>query len=91
MSKSYLNKVELRDGQVILFHRNANSKRPIYHMRIHVRGMTDIQGNKLTYTQETTGESDLDEAKRKALDKFDELRLSVRDKRPTATSRPSSR
>ena len=82
MSKSYLNKVELKDGQVILFHRAANSKRPIYHMRIHVRGMHDIQGNKLTYIQETTGESDLDEAKRKALDRFDELRLSVRDNRP---------
>jgi hypothetical protein len=53
MSKSYLNKVELKDGQVILFHRNANSKRPIYHMRIHVRGMQDIQGNKLTYIQES--------------------------------------
>lgn len=81
MSKSYLNKVELKDGQVILFHRAANSKRPVYHMRIHVRGMKDLQGNKLTYIQETTGESDLDEAKRKALDRFDELRLSVRDKR----------
>lgn len=82
MSKSYLNKVELRDGQIILFHRSVTSKRPIYHMRLHVRGMRDLHGSKLTYIQETTGESDLDEAKRKALDRFDELRLSVRDNRP---------
>lgn len=82
MSKSYLNKVELREGQIILFHRTASSKRPIYHMRIHVRGMRDTNGSKLTYIQETTGESDLDDAKRKALDRFDELKLSVRDKRP---------
>lgn len=33
MSKSYLNKVELKDGQIILFHRQ-HAKRPIYHMRI---------------------------------------------------------
>ena len=51
MSKSYLNKVELKDGQVILFHR-PNAKRPIYQMRIHVRGMTDVFGNKVTYVQE---------------------------------------
>lgn len=82
MSKSYLNKVELMDGQVILFHRTANSKRPIYHMRIHVRGMQDLQGTKLTYIQETTNESNLDQAKRKALNRFDELKQSVREKRP---------
>lgn len=82
MSTSYLNKVEMKEGQVLLFHRTANSKRPIYHMRIHVRGMRDIHGNKVTYWQSTTNESDLEEAKRFALDKFDELRLLAKDNRP---------
>lgn len=82
MSKAYLNKVELKDGQIVLFHRTTNSKRPIYHMRIHVRGMRDVHGNKVTYWQSTTNESDLEEAKRVALDKFDELRLLVKDNRP---------
>jgi len=50
VSKSYLNKVELKDGQIILFHRQ-NSKRPVYHMRVHVRGMRDIRGEKVTYVQ----------------------------------------
>ncbi|KPA22699.1 Phage integrase family protein [Shimia sp. SK013] len=81
MSKSYLNKVELRDGQIILFHRQ-NAKKPIYHMRIHVRGMRDVYGNKLTYVQESTGETDLEEAKRYALDKYDDLRLRTKKKEP---------
>ncbi|MBE1296793.1 MAG: hypothetical protein GJ678_11235, partial [Rhodobacteraceae bacterium] len=81
MCKSYLNKVELKDGQVILFHR-PNAKRPIYHMRIHVRGMTDVYGNKVTYVQESTGETDLEEAKRYALDKYDDLRLRAKKKEP---------
>ncbi len=81
MSKSYFNKVEMKEGQILLFHRTANSKRPIYHMRIHVRGMGDIYGNKVTYWQSTTNESDLEEAKRVALDKFDELRLLTKDNR----------
>lgn len=82
MSGGYLNKVEMKDGQIILYHRTANSKRPIYHMRIHVRGMRDIHGNKLTYWKSTTNESDLEEAKRVALDKFDELRLLAKENRP---------
>jgi integrase len=82
MSSGYLNKVELKDGQILLYHRSANSKRPIYHMRIHVRGMRDIHGNKLTYWKSTTNESDLEEATRVALDKFDELRLLAKDNRP---------
>lgn len=82
MSKSYLNKVELKDGQIVLFHRTASSRRPVYHMRIHVRGMRDVNGTKVTYWQSTTNESDLEEAKRVALDKYDELRLLVKDKRP---------
>jgi len=81
VSKSYKNKVELKDGQIILFHRQG-AKCPIWHMRIHVRGMRDVDGSKLTYVQETTGEKDLDEAKRIALEKFDDLRLRVRDKKP---------
>ena len=79
MSKSYLNKVELKDGQIILFHRQ-NSKRPVYHMRVHVRGMRDIRGEKVTYVQRSTGETELDDAKRVALDAFDDLKLKVRAK-----------
>lgn len=81
MSAGYMNKVELKDGQILLYHRTANSKRPIYHMRIHVRGMQDQYGRKITYWKSTTNESDLEEAKRVALDKFDELRLLAKDKR----------
>ncbi len=81
MGDGYLNKVELKDGQILLYHRTANSKRPIYHMRIHVRGMQDQYGRKITYWKSTTNESDLEEAKRVALDKFDELRLLAKDKR----------
>ena len=81
MSKSYLNKVQLKDGQVILFHRQ-HANRPVYHMRIHVRGMQDVYGNKVTYVQESTGETDLDDAKRYALDKYDDLRLRVKKKEP---------
>ncbi len=81
MSKSYLNKVELKGGEILLFHR-PNSKKPIYHMRIHVRGMQDLHGEKLTYVQESTGEQDLDEARRVALDRYDNLRDRVRTKQP---------
>lgn len=81
MSKSYLNKVELKGGDIILFHR-ANVKKPIYHMRIHVRGMRDVHGEKLTYIQESTGEQDLEEAQRVALDRYDELRLRTKAKQP---------
>jgi integrase len=81
MSKSYRNKVELKNGAIILFHRQ-NAKKPIYHMRIYVRGMRDIYGNKVTYVQESTGEIDLEEAKRYALDKYDELRLRAKKKEP---------
>jgi integrase len=81
MSKSYLNKVELKGGEIILFHRQ-NAKKPIYHVRIHVKGMRDIYGNKVTYIQESTGEQDLEEAKRYALDKYDDLRLRAKKKEP---------
>lgn len=73
MSSSYRNKVELKNGEIILFHRQQ-AKKPIYHMRIHIKGMRDIYGKKITYVQESTGEQDLEEAKRYALDKYDELR-----------------
>lgn len=82
MGMSYANKVEMKEGQVILYHRRPNSKRPIYHMRIHVRGMRDIAGNKKPYLFASTGESDLDEAKRVALDMFDDLRQRVKSDQP---------
>lgn len=81
MSKSYLNKVELKHGQIILFHRQ-NSKKPIYHVRIHVKGMRDVYGKNVTYVQESTGETDLEEAKRYALDRYDDLRLRTKSKAP---------
>ena len=81
MSKSYLNKVELKGGEILLFHR-PNSKKPIYHMRIHVRGMKDVHGDKLTYIQESTGEQDLEEAQHVALNRYNELRDRVRTKQP---------
>lgn len=81
MSKSYLNKVELKGGDIILFHR-PNAKKPIYHMRIHVRGMQDVHGDKLTYIQESTGEQDLEEAQRVALNRYDDLRLRTKAKQP---------
>ena len=81
MSKSYLNKVELKGGEILLFHR-PNAKKPIYHMRLHVRGMVDVHGDKLTYIQESTGEQDLQEAQRVALDRYDELRLRAKAKQP---------
>ena len=51
-------------------------------MRVHVRGMRDIHGEKLTYIQESTGETDLEEARRVALDRYDELRLRTKAKQP---------
>jgi len=81
MSASYPSKVELKQGQVILFVR-PGAKRPIWHMRIHVRGMRDLQGNKFTYVQQSTGETDLEEAQRIALNKYDELKQRVRSKEP---------
>jgi integrase len=84
MSKSYLNKVELKDGQIILFHRQ-NSKTPVYHMRIHVKGMRDIRGDKVIYVQRSTGETELDDAKRIALETFDELKLKTRAKQAVTT------
>lgn len=81
MAQRYNNRVELKDGEVILFHR-AGAKRPIWHMRLHVRGMTDLNGTKFSHVQETTGELDLDEAKRVALDRYDDLRLRARNKEP---------
>jgi integrase len=77
----YNNRVELKGGEVVLFHRTG-AKRPIWHMRIHVRGMYDLNGKKFSHIQETTGELDLDEATRVALERYDELRLRVRSKQP---------
>lgn len=81
MSKSYLNEVVLRDGAVKLFQRQ-NAKRGFWHYRINVRGMRDIDGKKVTYDERSTGETDLDEAKRIALDRYDDLKLRTRNKQP---------
>jgi integrase len=81
VSKSYLNKVELKGGKILLYHR-PNSKKPIYHMRIQVHGMRDMHGEIIPYFTESTREQDLEEAQRVALDKYDELRLRVKAKQP---------
>lgn len=84
MSTGYLNKVEMKDGQIVLYHRSTTSKRPIYQMRVHVRGMRDLAGKTKPYFFGTTNESDLDEAKRVALDKYEDLRVSVKHNLPIA-------
>jgi integrase len=81
MSKSYINEVVLRDGAIKLFQRQ-NAKRGFWHYRINVRGMRDIDGKKVKYDERSTGETDLDEAKRIALDRYDELKLRTRNKQP---------
>lgn len=81
MGQRFNNRVELKGGDIVLFNRDG-AKRPIWHMRIHVRGMHDIDGKKFSHIQETTGELELDEAKRIALERYDELRIRVRSKQP---------
>lgn len=81
VSESYLNKVELKGGEIVLFHR-PNSKKPVYQVRIHVRGMVDLHGEKLTYVQKSTGEQDLEEAKFFALKLYNDLRDRARNKQP---------
>lgn len=84
MSKSYVNEVQLRDGAVKIFQRQ-NAKRGYWHYRIYVRGMRDIDGNKVKYEERSTGETDLDEAKRIALDRYDELKIRTRNKQPVTS------
>lgn len=81
MSKSYANRVELRDGAVVLYQK-PGAKRGFWYYRIHVRGMHDITGAKVKYDERSTGETDLDEAKRVALERHDDLKLRVRAKQP---------
>lgn len=81
MGQRFNNRVELKGGDIILFNRDG-AKRPIWHMRIHVRGMHDIDGKKFSHIQETTGELELDEAKRVALDRYEDLRIRARNKEP---------
>ena len=70
MGQRFNNMVELKGGEIILFNRDG-AKKPIWHMRLHVRGMHDLDGREFSHVQETTGELDLDEAKRIALDRYD--------------------
>lgn len=81
MGQRFNNKVELKDGKIILFNRDG-AKKPIWHMRIHIRGMRDLDGREFSHVQETTGELDLDEAKRIALERYDDLRSRVRSNQP---------
>ena len=81
MSKSYANRIELRDGAVILYQK-PGAKRGFWYYRIHVRGMHDITGAKVKYDERSTGETDLDEAKRVAFERYDDLKVRVRRKEP---------
>jgi|GEM_PF-1083996 len=81
MSKSYANRIELRDGAVMLYQK-PGAKRGFWYYRIHVRGMHDIGGAKVKYDERSTGETDLDEAKRVALERYDDLKVRVRRKEP---------
>lgn len=81
MSKSYANRIELRDGAVMLYQK-PGAKRGFWYYRIHVRGMHDIAGAKVKYDERSTGETNLDEAKRVALERHDELKVRVRAKQP---------
>lgn len=81
MGQRFNNRVELKGGEIILFNRDG-AKKPIWHMRIHIRGMRDIDGKTFSHVQETTGELDLDEAKRIALDRYEDLKLRTKHKQP---------
>ncbi|WP_298168964.1 hypothetical protein [Novosphingobium sp.] len=81
MGQRFNNRVELKGGEIILFNREG-AKKPIWHMRIHIRGMRDIDGKTFSHVQETTGELDLDEAKRIALDRYEDLKLRTKHKQP---------
>ena len=55
-------------------------------MRLYVRGMEDIEGGKVKYYTRSTGELNVDEAKRTALDTHDKLRDKVRNSEPVFDS-----
>ena len=55
-------------------------------MRLYVRGMEDIEGGKVKYYTRSTGELNVDEAKRVALDTHDRLRDKVRNSEPVFDS-----
>lgn len=80
-TKSYLNPHELEGGRILLYNR-PNAKKQIWHMRIYVKGMEDISGDKVKYYTKSTGELDLDRAKRVALETYEELRDKVRAAEP---------
>lgn len=82
MSDSYyINRNEERDGEVVLFNR-ANAKKPIWHMRLYVKGMKNADGSKQQYLQKSTGTTNYAEAVRIALDEHDRLKYKVRHNKP---------
>lgn len=82
MSDSYyINRNEERDGEVVLFNR-ANAKKPIWHMRLYVKGMKNADGSKQQYLQKSTGTTNYAEAVRIALDEHDRIKYKVRHKKP---------
>lgn len=79
---AYQNKIELENGNVILYTREG-AKKLIYHMRIYVHGLTDIAGNTKQYITESTRESNKDYAIRAALDRYEEVKANKRYGIPT--------
>ena len=77
----YINRLEERGGEVVLFHR-PNSKKPVWHMRLYVKGMRTASGGKQQYIQRSTGTTEQAEALRIALDEHDRLRHKVRHNKP---------
>lgn len=82
---SYLNAEELEGGRILLFNR-PNAKKNVWHMRIYVAGMEDIGGQKVKYYTRSTGELDLNRARRVALETYEKLRDKVRNDEPVFDS-----
>jgi site-specific recombinase XerD len=77
----YLNRHEEKNGEIILFNR-PDAAKPVWHMRLYVKGMKNANGRKQQYIQRSTGTTDKTEALRIALDEHERLRYRVRHNKP---------
>jgi len=68
-----------------VLYQKPGARRGFWYYRIQVRGMQDISGAKIKYDERSTGETDLDEAKRIALDRYDDLKVRVRRNEPVTS------
>ncbi len=82
----YINRHEERDGQIVLFNR-PNGQKPIWHMRLYVKGMKNANGVKKQYVQKSTSTTDKAEAIAIAKEEHDSLRYKVRHKKPATDIR----